>query len=67
MCYDLIDTIHLGLTMNIHLLKWNVAMDQDTMKDLIERNLLEFVATKTDTNSKNENNIEGFLKSGFQK
>lgn len=53
--------------MNIHLLKWNVAMDQDTMKDLIERNLLEFVATKTDTNSKNENNIEGFLKSGFQK
>ncbi|MBU5312030.1 M20/M25/M40 family metallo-hydrolase [Tissierella carlieri] len=37
------------------------------MKDLIEKNLLDFVGTRSDTNSKEEKNIEGFFKQWFSK
>lgn len=37
------------------------------MKSLIEENLLEFVGTRSDTNSKEEKNIETFFKNWFSK
>ena len=44
-----------------------MAFNKDSMKDLIETNLLEFVGTKSDTNSKEERNIEGFFTKWFNK
>ena len=41
--------------------------DKEVMKDLIEKNLLDFVGTRSDTNSKEEKNIEGFFKQWFSK
>lgn len=41
--------------------------DKETMKSSIERNLLEFVGTRSDTNSKQERNIEGFFNNWFSK
>lgn len=39
--------------------------NQEIMKDLIEKNLLDFVATRSDTNSKEEKNIEYFFNKWF--
>ncbi|OZV13911.1 hypothetical protein CIW83_00260 [Tissierella sp. P1] len=41
--------------------------DKEVMKDLIEKNLLDFVGTRSDTNSKEEKNIEGFFKQWFSR
>lgn len=38
-----------------------MGFNQERMKNLIESNLLEFVATRSDTNSKEEKNIERFF------
>ncbi|MDD2496315.1 MAG: M20/M25/M40 family metallo-hydrolase [Tissierellia bacterium] len=39
--------------------------NQDAMRGLIEKNLLEFVGTRSDTNSKEERNIEKFFEKWF--
>lgn len=44
-----------------------MAFNKDSIKDLIEANLLEFVGTRSDTNSKEERNVEGFFTKWFNK
>ena len=42
-------------------------INKEKLKDLIERNLLEYVGTRSDTNSKEEKNIEGFFLKWFDR
>ena len=44
-----------------------MGFNQEVMKDLIEKNLLDFVATRSDTNSKEEKNIEHFFNKWFSR
>ena len=41
--------------------------DKEYMKNLIEENLLAFVGTRSDTNSKEEHNVEKFFENYFSK
>jgi arginine utilization protein RocB len=42
-----------------------MSIDKNEISNLIERNLLEFVGTRSDTNSKEEKNIEQFFQNWF--
>lgn len=42
-------------------------IDKDNIKKLIEENLLKYVGTRTDTNSKEERNVEKFFEEWFEK
>lgn len=44
-----------------------MSFDKDYMKNLIEENLLKYVGTRTDTNSKEERNVEKFFQEWFHK
>lgn len=63
---------------NIYLLEFQVNIirkvggsklikDKEHMKNLIEENLLDFVGTRSDTNSKEEHNVEMFFQNYFSK
>lgn len=41
--------------------------NKDSIKNIIEENLLKYVGTRTDTNSKEERNVEGFYEEWFSK
>jgi len=41
--------------------------DKDIMKNIIEENILKYVGTRTDTNSKEERNVEKFYEEWFNK
>ena len=41
--------------------------DKDNMKNIIEENILKYVGTRTDTNSKEERNVEKFYEEWFNK
>lgn len=44
-----------------------MSINIDDLKKLIETNVLDFVGTRSDTNSKEEKNIEGFFEKWFSK
>lgn len=44
-----------------------MSVDKNEISNLIERNLLEFVGTRSDTNSKEEKNIEQFFQNWFSR